>query len=103
MKQLASEKLLVWHREPRSVNCDDLEGWVWREEREAQEGRDVCIIGADLPGCMAGTKNNIIKEFSSSQRANLKKKKRRKLRCHSVSWLTLSRAKSEVVEMRKTV
>lgn len=45
------------------MNCDDLEGWVWREEREAQEGRAVCIIVADLPGCMAGTNTTLLRNF----------------------------------------
>ena len=57
------------------MNCDDLVGWVWREEREAQEGRDVCIIGADLPGCMAGTNATLLRNFPPVKEQIKKKRK----------------------------
>ena len=43
------------YREPSPELCDDLRDGM-REEREALEGGDVCIIMADSHSCMAETK-----------------------------------------------
>ena len=69
------------------MNCDDLEGWVWREEREAQEGTDVCITVAGLPGCMARTNTALLRNFPPIKEQILKKENK-EMRFPSVSWLT---------------
>ena len=56
--------------------CDDLEGWdlPGESQREAQEGADICTLGADSCCCTVGIQHvvhvvyqhNIVKQLSSN-------------------------------------
>ena len=68
MKQTASGKLL-YSTGSSAWCCDDEWDWGWRGGREAQEGRDLCILTTGSH-CCTGETNIIIKQLFS----NLKKK-----------------------------
>ena len=49
--------------------CDDEWDWGWRGGREAQEGRDLCILTTGSH-CCTGETNIIIKQLFSNLKKN---------------------------------